>query len=89
MEFLKKKAQVLNKKTNIFTPSQNRILSMDKELLIKHYALVRHQVSKLSSEERRILSNRIQYGVEKGNITIEELQKEVDIVSGILSNEKV
>jgi hypothetical protein len=86
MAFLKKRAEAIKKKTDIFTPTQNRIFSMDKELLIKHYALVRCKVSSMTAESRRILLNRIEYGVEKGKITIEELQKEVDRVQDIIEN---
>jgi hypothetical protein len=84
MAFLKKKAEVITKKVNVFTPTQNRILTMDRDLLIKHYALVRCKKSSMGAEERRILLNRIEYGVDKGKITIEELQIEVDKVQDII-----
>jgi hypothetical protein len=87
MTLLKKRAEVLKRKTNVFTPTQNRILSMDRELLIRHYALVRLKVSSMSAEERRILLNRIHYGVEKGTISVEELQKEVDKVQDMIEDE--
>jgi len=84
MAFLKKKAETIKSKAKIFTPTQNRILSMDRELLIKHYALVRLKVSSMGAEERRILLNRINYGVYKKTISIEELQKEVDKVQDMI-----
>lgn len=87
MAFLKKRAETIKSKTNVFTPTQNRILSMDRVLLIKHYALVRLKVSSMGTEERRILLNRINYGVEKGTILAEELQKEVDKVQDMIEAE--
>ena len=60
---------------------------MDKELLIKHYALVRLRVSSMGAEERRILLNRINYGVDKGHISVEELQREVDKVQDMIEAE--
>jgi uncharacterized protein YrzB (UPF0473 family) len=84
MAFLKKKTQVINKKVNVFTPTQNRILTMDREFLIKHYALVRCKQSSMGAEERRILLNRIEYGVSKKTITVEELQIEVDKVQDMI-----
>lgn len=87
MAFLKKRAETIKSKTNVFTTTQNRILSMDKELLIKHYALVRLRVSSMGAEERRILLNRINYGVDKGHISVEELQREVDKVQDMIEEE--
>jgi len=84
MAFLKKKAEVISKKKNIFTPTQNRIFTMSTDLLIKHYALIRVRQSSMGAEERRLVNNRIQFKVDKGTITIAELQAEVDKVEDMI-----
>jgi hypothetical protein len=84
MAFLKKKAEVISKKENIFTPTQNRIFTMSTDLLIKHYALIRVRQSRMGAEERRLVNNRIQFKVDKGTITIAELQAEVDKVEDMI-----
>lgn len=84
MAFLKKKAEVISKKENIFTPTQNRIFTMSTDLLIKHYALIRVRQSSMGAEERRLVNNRIQFKVDKGTITIAELQAEVDKVEDMI-----
>jgi len=73
MGIVKKKAQVIKKAEKIFTPTQNRIFSMDKEILLQHYILIMMKASSMSAEERRLVNNRVQFGVDKGSITEEDL----------------
>jgi uncharacterized membrane protein len=87
MALLKKKAEVLKKKTSIMTPSQQRIFNMDKDMLIKHYALIRLKKGKLSTDQRRILDNRVNIAVDRGTITVEELQQEVDYLQDLIEAE--
>jgi len=73
MGIVKKKAQVIKKAEKIFTPTQNRIFSMDKDILLGHYVLVLMKMSNLSAEERRLVINRVVFGVNKGTITEEDV----------------
>lgn len=74
MGIVKKKAQVIKKADKIFTPTQNRIFSMDRDVLLKHAALINLKVSSLSAEERRLIVNRVEFGLMKGTIALKEIQ---------------
>lgn len=77
MALLKKKAQVITKAEKILTPTQNRIFSMDRDIMIKHYALIVLMMSRMSREERRLVTNRINFGLAKGTIQQNEIDEAV------------
>lgn len=89
MGIVKKKAQVIKKAEKIFTPTQNRIFSMDKNILIRHYILIYLKESSLSAEERRLVKNRVSYGLTKGTITEEELEESAEELQRFLIDGKV
>lgn len=87
MGIVKKKAQVIKKAEKIFTPTQNRIFSMDKEILLGHYVLVLMKMSRLSAEERRLVINRVAFGITKGSITEENVLDASRRMRDFLSNQ--
>lgn len=62
-------------------PSINRILSMPIPILVGHYALIKLKQSTLSSTQRKRVVARIAYLKDKGKITQEELNKEIEHVA--------
>tara|TARA_R110000787_G_scaffold76602_3_gene168767 strand:- start:20808 stop:21098 length:291 start_codon:yes stop_codon:yes gene_type:complete len=56
-----------------FSPSQKMVFSFDKQTLLKHNALILHKASSLSSRERKMVQERINYGTMGGTITTEEV----------------
>lgn len=54
-------------------PSKARIMNMSIPILIEHYSLVKLKISKLSSAQRKMVENRVEYHLNKGNISQEEL----------------
>lgn len=54
-------------------PSKARIMNMSIPILIEHYSLVKLKISKLSSAQRKMVENRVEYHLNRGNISQEEL----------------
>ena len=55
------------------SPQKKRIYSLPKEVLLKHYALIMHKASSLSSSERMMVKGRVQYGINRRTIKTEEV----------------
>ncbi len=83
---LKKKEQVIKKAEKILTPTQNRIFSMDREVLLGHFVLIAMKKSRLSAEERRLVRARVNFGMERGNISDEDLYKAKDKLNAFLTS---
>ena len=68
-------------------PSKKAILQMPYHILIKHNALIFHKGSSLSSAQRRMVKERVAYCVNKGLIKIEDVAKEVNLLSAAIRAE--
>lgn len=58
-------------------PSFRFVYNMDKDTLLKHYALVHYKASSLSSVQRDLVKYRIAYGINKELFTLEEVEKAI------------
>ena len=54
-------------------PTNRRVFNLNKEQLLKHYALIVNKASSLSSNQRKAVQYRIGYGINHGTITQEEV----------------
>jgi len=68
-------------------PSKRAILQMPKDILLKHHALVVHKISSFSSTQRRLIQERVAYGVSKERIKPEEVAKEVNNLNAFIQSE--
>ena len=66
------------------SPSKMRILNMEKEMLIKNYALIMHKSSSLSSMQRKLVQSRVNYLVKEGHIEMERVTEEVNRISNLI-----
>lgn len=89
MGIVKKKGQVIKKAEKIFTPTQNRIFSMDKLILLQHFILIDLKQSSLSAEERRLVTKRVEFGVNKGKITEEDILLANKMMTDFLLDNKI
>lgn len=80
--------EVINKSLRI-APSKRAIFNLPKFLLLKHNALIFHKASSLSSAQRKLIQNRIGYGIEKGVIKPEEVAKEINLLNRMIQGELV
>jgi hypothetical protein len=60
-------------------PSKRAILGLSSDHLLKHNALIFHKGSSLSSAQRRMVQDRIAYGINKGTISTDQVAKEINI----------
>lgn len=58
-------------------PSLREVLSLPKDLLLKHNALIALKASSLSSTKRKMVQERVSTLVKLNKITTEEVEKEV------------
>jgi len=87
-EILKNKSNLKNiAKSLKISPSKRRILQLPKELLLKHNALVFHDVSPLSFAQRKMVVERIEYALQKGTIKVEEVASENNKINFLIQNE--
>lgn len=70
-------------------PSKMAILSLQKDTLLKHNALIFHKASTLSSTQRRLVQQRVAYGINKGTIETEEVAEEINKINAFLRGELV
>ena len=68
-------------------PSKRSIIQMPKDILLKHNALVVHKISSFSSTQRRLIQQRVAYGVSKGRIKPEEVAEEVNNLNAFIQSE--
>ena len=76
----------INRKLKI-APSKRAIFNLPKPLLLKHNALIFHKASSLSSTQRKLVQNRVAYGVERGVIKPEEVAKEINLLNRMIQGE--
>lgn len=68
-------------------PSKRVILQMPKDILLKHNALIFHKGSSLSSSQRKLVQQRVAYGLNKGTIKPEEMSDEINKLNAIIQGE--
>tara|TARA_R110002050_G_scaffold319_4_gene2028 strand:- start:860 stop:1156 length:297 start_codon:yes stop_codon:yes gene_type:complete len=68
-------------------PSKKAILQMPYHILIKHNALIFHKGSSLSSAQRKMVQDRVTYCVSKGLVKIEDVAREVNLLSAAIRSE--
>jgi len=69
------------------SPQKKRILGLKDDLLLKHYALIAHKGSSLSSQERQMVMERVSYGIKTKRFTMDQVTEEVNGVSNAIENE--
>lgn len=70
-------------------PSKRQILQLPKDLLLKHNALIFHKGSSLSSTQRRMVQDRVAYGLNNNTIKPEEVAHEVNKLNAMIQGELV
>lgn len=70
-------------------PSKRAVLQMPKEILLKHNALIFHKGSSLSSSQRKMVQDRVVYGINRGWIKPEEVAKEINMLNAHIQGELV
>ena len=70
-------------------PSKRKILQLPKDLLLKHNALIFHKGSTLSSTQRKMIMERVAYGINKGTITTQEVADEINKLNALIQGELV
>ena len=70
-------------------PSKRAILALPADILIKHNALIFHKGSSLSSTQRKMVQERIAYGINKGTIKPEEVAKEINKLNALIQGELI
>ena len=88
MNIEKSKLEEMAKSIRI-SPQKKRILSMPKDLLIEHNALIFHKSSSLSSTERSMVQQRVAYGLNKGYMTTEEVAAGINKLNALVRGELV
>ena len=77
----------LAKKLKI-APSKRRVLQMTKDELLQYNALIFHKACQsLSSSERRMVQDRISYGINKGSITTKEVADDINNLNALIHGE--
>lgn len=69
------------------SPQKKRILSLKDDLLLKHYALIAHKGSSLSSQERQMVLERVSYAVKTKRLDMDQVTEAVNGVSTAIENE--
>lgn len=67
--------------TLTIAPSKRRILEMDNKTLVANYALIVHKASSLSSTQRKMVKELVEYRIHKGTIKGEDVANEVAMIS--------
>lgn len=69
-------------------PSKKRVLNMTKDEILQYNALIFHKGCKsLSSAERRMVQDRVAYGLNSGTIKTEEVAKEINMLNALIQGE--
>jgi len=76
-------------KTIRISPSKKAILGLPYDILLKHNALIFHKGSSLSSTQRRMVQDRVAYGLNKNIITTEEVAKEINKLNALIQGELI
>lgn len=70
-------------------PSKRTIFQMPKDILLKHNALVFHKASSLSSTQRKLVQERVAYGLSRDVIKPEEVAMEINKLNALIQGELV
>lgn len=70
-------------------PSKRVVLQMPKNILLKHNALIFHKASSLSSSQRKMVQDRVAYGLSKGTIKPEDVAKEINQLNALIQGELI
>jgi hypothetical protein len=76
-------------KTLRLTPSRRVILGLTNDHLVKHNALIFHKGSSLSSAQRKMVQERVAYGLNKGTITTEQVAGEINKLNALIQGELI
>tara|TARA_B100000768_G_scaffold160990_1_gene160839 strand:- start:159 stop:500 length:342 start_codon:yes stop_codon:yes gene_type:complete len=69
-------------------PSKKRVLNMTKDDILQYNALIFHKGCKsLSSAERKMVQDRVAYGLKNGTIKTEEVAKEINMLNALIQGE--
>lgn len=68
-------------------PSKMAILQLSKESLLKFNALIFHKACSLSSSQRKMIQERVAYGINKGTIKPSEVQDEINALTALVKQE--
>jgi hypothetical protein len=68
-------------------PSLRRVLDMDNDTILAHYALIVHKASSLSSTQRRFLQQVLQSKLDHGSIKDDEVAKAVTDLSNAIQKQ--
>jgi hypothetical protein len=70
-------------------PSKSAILNLSKAHLLMHNALIFHKGSSLSSSQRKMVIERVAYGINKNRIKPEEVSYEINKLNAFIQGELV
>ena len=70
-------------------PSKRAIYQLPKDLLLKHNALIFHKASSLSSTQRKLVMNRVAYGINSGTITAAEVAVDINHLNKVIKGELI
>lgn len=68
-------------------PSTRRVLEMTDEILLNNYALIMHKGSSLSSAQRRMVEQRVAFGVNEKRFTMEQVTESVNDLTTLIEKE--
>lgn len=71
----------------LLSPQKKRILNLEDDLLLKHYGLIAHKGSSLSSQERRMVMERVSYALKSKRFDMDRVTEAVNDVSTAIENE--
>mgnify|MGYP000415595297 CR=1 FL=1 len=71
----------------LISPQKRRILNLEDDLLLKHYGLIAHKGSSLSSQERQMVMERVAYGIKSKRFDMDRVTEAVNDVSTAIENE--
>lgn len=72
------------------SPSKKKVLSLSKDALLQYNALIFHKgCQSLSSAERKMVQERIAYGITKGSIAPEEVAYEINSLNSLIKGELI
>lgn len=76
-------------KTLRLSPSKRAILGLTNDHLVKHNALIFHKGSSLPSAQRKMVQERVAYGLNKGTITTEQVAGEINKLNALIQGELI
>lgn len=71
----------------LLSPQKRRILNLEDDLLLQHYGLIAHKGSSLSSQERKMVMERVAYGIKSKRFDMDKVTESVNNVTTAIENE--